>query len=145
MAIGWWTGAGSITIAASAIVGGLLIGVSIRRRGIFLVNLPVGLLGALLTLRIDGTAREGGPRGFDPLGQTLAIVALAAIRRLTDRGRAAGTHQRRRPGIGRARRPRRHLHSGRGEKPRADAPARALPQCLLQLGRRLRCHRQPHL
>ena len=48
--VGLWTAAGGISIAAGPIVGGLLLG-PFGWRSIFLVNLPVGVLGAYLTLR----------------------------------------------------------------------------------------------
>ena len=76
-AVGWWTAAGSITIAAGPVVGGLTLAVA-RGRMIFLVNLPICLIGALLTLRVPETERRQGG-GFDFLGQILGIVALAAL------------------------------------------------------------------
>ena len=77
-AVGWWTAAGSITIAAGPIVGGLILAVASWRM-IFLVNLPICVVGALLTLRVPETERERGGRGFDLAGQILGIVALAAL------------------------------------------------------------------
>ncbi len=77
-AVGWWTAAGSITIAAGPVVGGLILAVASWRM-IFLVNLPICLIGALLTLRVPETEREPGGRGFDLIGQLLGIVALAAL------------------------------------------------------------------
>jgi DHA2 family methylenomycin A resistance protein-like MFS transporter len=77
-AVGWWTAAGSITIAAGPIVGGLMLGVA-GWRSIFLVNLPVCLLGAWLTRGTDETDRLHGGHGFDLSGQLLGIAALALI------------------------------------------------------------------
>jgi MFS transporter, DHA2 family, methylenomycin A resistance protein len=77
-AVGWWTAAGSITIAAGPIVGGLLLGTA-GWRSIFLVNLPVCLLGAWLTLGTRETDRLHHRRGFDLAGQLLGICALAAL------------------------------------------------------------------
>jgi DHA2 family methylenomycin A resistance protein-like MFS transporter len=86
-AIGWWTASGSVAIAAGPIIGGLLLSVT-TWRSIFLVNLPVCLLGAMLTLKIADTRPDRGTdnadsdsddrRGFDTPGQILAILALAA-------------------------------------------------------------------
>ena len=76
-AIGWWTAAGSITIAAGPVLGGLILAVASWRM-IFLVNLPICVIGALLTLRVPETERRHG-KGFDFVGQVLGIVALAAL------------------------------------------------------------------
>ena len=87
---GWWTASGAITIAAGPIVGGLILGVA-SWRAIFLVNLPVCLLGAWLARRLPETAKpEGRRRGFDPLGQVLGIVALGALVAATIEARPAG-------------------------------------------------------
>jgi DHA2 family methylenomycin A resistance protein-like MFS transporter len=77
-AVGWWTAAGSITIAAGPIVGGLLLGVA-GWRSIFLVNLPICGLGIWLTHGTAETNRKSGRHGFDFAGQLLAVVALGAI------------------------------------------------------------------
>jgi len=78
-AVGLWTAAGGVSIAAGPILGALLIGIA-GWRSIFLVNLPLCGLGAWLALRtLPSSAR--GPRGerLDPAGQVLAIVALTAF------------------------------------------------------------------
>lgn len=77
-AIGWWTAAGSIMIAAGPIIGGLLIGIT-SWRSIFLVNLPVCAVGMLLTLKVEETKRLPNGRGIDIIGQLLGIVALGTI------------------------------------------------------------------
>jgi MFS transporter, DHA2 family, methylenomycin A resistance protein len=77
-AVGWWTAAGSITIAAGPIVGGLLMSVA-TWRSIFFVNVPVCLLGAWLTLRVPETERKAQHRHFDLPGQVLAILALTGL------------------------------------------------------------------
>jgi MFS transporter, DHA2 family, methylenomycin A resistance protein len=77
-AVGWWTAAGSITIAAGPIVGGLLMSVA-NWRSIFFVNVPVCLLGAWLTLRVPETERKAQHRHWDLPGQLLAILALTGL------------------------------------------------------------------
>ncbi len=77
-AVGWWTASGSIAIAAGPIVGGLLLGLS-GWRSIFLVNLPICAIAALLTLRVDETVIANRQGGFDLTGQALAIIALISV------------------------------------------------------------------
>lgn len=77
-AVGWWTAAGSITIAAGPIVGGLLMSVT-NWRSIFFVNVPVCLIGAWLTLRVAETERKTSHKPFDLPGQVLAILAVTGL------------------------------------------------------------------
>ena len=77
-AIGWWTAAGSIAIAAGPIIGGLLLGMA-SWRSIFLVNLPVCAIGAALTWRLPETVRKEPDGGFDMAGQIFAILMLAGL------------------------------------------------------------------
>src|SRR5260221_9556852 len=75
-AIGIWTGAGAVASTAGPVLGGLLVGF-IGWRSIFLVNLPIGLIGIWLTLRFVGqTERSPLRHRPDLAGQTLAILAL---------------------------------------------------------------------
>jgi len=78
-AIGIWTAAGGVSIAAGPVLGGLLVA-SLGWRSIFLVNLPVCALGAWLTLAT--TTKEspaGAPRPLDLPGQALAALALTGL------------------------------------------------------------------
>jgi DHA2 family methylenomycin A resistance protein-like MFS transporter len=78
-AVGIWTAAGGVTIAAAPVVGGLLMQ-SFSWRSIFLVNLPLCLIGAAMTWRYAPPARRTGEaRPFDPAGQLLAILALTGL------------------------------------------------------------------
>lgn len=77
-AVGWWTAAGSITIAAGPIVGGLLMSAT-NWRSIFFVNVPVCLLGAWLTLCVPETEIKAQHKHFDLPGQLLAILALTGL------------------------------------------------------------------
>lgn len=76
-AIAWWTAAGSIAIAAGPIMGGFLL--QLGWRSIFLVNLPICLVGTILTLRLPETEPSSNGKTFDLPGQLLAILALASI------------------------------------------------------------------
>jgi DHA2 family methylenomycin A resistance protein-like MFS transporter len=79
-AIGIWTAAGGVSIAAGPVVGGLLL-TGLGWRSIFLVNLPICAFGIALTLRwVPPTQRnKEKQRSFDLPGQALAIVALTAF------------------------------------------------------------------
>jgi MFS transporter, DHA2 family, methylenomycin A resistance protein len=79
-AIGIWTAAGGVAIAAGPVVGGFLLN-WFGWRSIFLVNLPICAFGLFLTLRcVPPTSRDQTKhRSFDLAGQALAIVALTAL------------------------------------------------------------------
>ncbi|SAK51276.1 major facilitator transporter [Caballeronia catudaia] len=80
-AVGLWTAAGAVSIAAGPIVGGVLIA-AFGWRSIFWVNLPICAAGIVATLLwVDRTRPQDADRarGVDLPGQALAIVALAAF------------------------------------------------------------------
>jgi DHA2 family methylenomycin A resistance protein-like MFS transporter len=82
-AVGLWTASGAIAIAAGPVLGGLLIA-AWGWRSIFLVNVPLCLLGLVAAFAWI-PAPEGGaepahrPVGVDLPGQCIAIVALTAF------------------------------------------------------------------
>lgn len=73
-AIAMWTAAGGVSIAAGPILGGFLIHLSSWRL-IFLVNIPICLVGLLLGLRLPESERRPN-RGFDIPGQLVWLLAL---------------------------------------------------------------------
>ena len=79
-AIGIWTAAGGVAIAAGPVVGGFLL-TGLGWRSIFLVNIPICALGLALTLRcVPPTQRDKRkPPSFDLAGQALAIVAMTTL------------------------------------------------------------------
>ncbi|SEA95247.1 MFS transporter [Paraburkholderia sartisoli] len=86
-AIGWWTAAGAMSIAAGPVVGGALIA-AFGWRSIFLVNLPICAGGLLATFawipRGSAESKTSSqdaqrPRSVDLPGQLLAIVMLTAL------------------------------------------------------------------
>lgn len=78
--VGLWTGCGGAPLAAGPLAGGVLISL-FGWRSIFLVNVPIGLLGLWLTMLIpDGHPRTGG-RGLDLAGQITGFRAVRSIDR----------------------------------------------------------------
>ena len=76
-AVGWWLGGASVALTAGPPVGGVLIA-TIGWRSIFLVNLPIGLLGLWLTWRfVTDTPRAS--HKLDLPGQLAAILALGML------------------------------------------------------------------
>jgi len=77
-AVGWWTAAGGVSIAAGPVIGGLLIG-ALGWRWVFLVNLPLCLAGVAMTLAFVPEVPPREKRPLDLPGQALAFVALAGL------------------------------------------------------------------
>lgn len=77
-AIGVWGGVVGISMAAGPIIGGLLVD-SVGWRSIFWINLPVGLVALLLTLRYVPESRAPKARRPDPVGQVLVIALLGSL------------------------------------------------------------------
>lgn len=91
-AVGWWGACGGISLAAGPMLGGVLV-THLGWRSIFLLNLPIGLIGICLTLR--HVAAHGGShrRSLDWSGQATAILALAATTvALTEAGALGWAH-----------------------------------------------------
>lgn len=88
-AVGIWVGCGGIAMAAGPLVGGILIQL-FDWRSIFFVNVPVGLLGIGMTLRIPRDAAAWPPQHFDLTGQLAAIVALGGLIAVLIEGGAMG-------------------------------------------------------
>lgn len=76
-AVAAWTAAGGVSIAAGPILGGFLIHIS-NWRLIFLVNIPICLIGILLSTRLSESERHPG-KGFDIPGQLVWMFALTAL------------------------------------------------------------------
>ncbi len=78
-AIGLWTAAGGVSIAAGPVVGGFLIQ-ALGWRSIFLVNLPLVALGVALTWRfVPETPHGDRGRHLDLKGQALAVLTLSSL------------------------------------------------------------------
>ncbi len=76
-AIGVWAATGGVAAAAGPPLGGLLVQADWRL--VFLVNVPVGLLGLLLGARTLVERREADPGRPDVLGAAAFIVAIGAL------------------------------------------------------------------
>ena len=77
-AIGVWGGVIGISMALGPVVGGALV-TSVGWRGIFWVNVPIGLAAVVLTRLFVPESRAPQARRVDPLGQSLVIVILGAL------------------------------------------------------------------
>jgi len=78
-AIGWWTAAGGVSIAAGPVVGGMLLQ-AFGWRSIFLVNLPLCAAGIALSLWVlPEISRSTQRRAFDPLGQGCVVIAMTCL------------------------------------------------------------------
>jgi EmrB/QacA subfamily drug resistance transporter len=77
-AIGIWGGVVGLSMALGPITGGLLVE-TVGWRGIFWVNVPVGIAAIVLTALFVPESRAARARKVDPVGQALVIVLLAAL------------------------------------------------------------------
>jgi EmrB/QacA subfamily drug resistance transporter len=77
-AIGIWGGVVGISMALGPVVGGALVS-SVGWRGIFWVNIPVGVAALILTALFVPESRAPHARRVDPIGQLLVIVSLASL------------------------------------------------------------------
>jgi EmrB/QacA subfamily drug resistance transporter len=71
-----------IAAASGQLVGGLIIGwnpVNVGWRGIFLINIPIGLAALILSRRFIPESRADRPGSLDLLGMTLVTIGLTAV------------------------------------------------------------------
>jgi EmrB/QacA subfamily drug resistance transporter len=88
-AIGVWGGVFGLSLALGPVAGGVLVD-SVGWRGIFWVNIPVGIAAIILTALFVPESRAERARRPDPLGQALIIVLLASLTYAIIEGPAAG-------------------------------------------------------
>lgn len=77
-AVGWWGAVGALSLAAGPVLGGILV-THLGWRSIFLVNLPIGIIGIFLTLRHAARDGAGHQRSLDWPGQAAAALARATL------------------------------------------------------------------
>ena len=77
-AIGMWGSVFGLSMALGPIVGGALVD-SVGWRGVFWVNIPVGVAAIILTALYVPESRAGKYRRPDPFGQILVMILLATV------------------------------------------------------------------
>jgi len=77
-AIGFWGSVFGLSVALGPVIGGALVD-SAGWRGVFWVNIPVGVAAIALTARYVPESRAAVKRKLDPFGQVLVIVALVTL------------------------------------------------------------------
>jgi EmrB/QacA subfamily drug resistance transporter len=77
-AIGFWGSVFGLSIALGPVIGGALVD-STGWRGVFWVNIPVGIAAIGLTARFVPESLATVKRKLDPLGQALVIVVLGSL------------------------------------------------------------------
>ena len=88
-AIGIWAAGASLALTAGPLAGGALIAL-VGWRSIFLVNLPIGLVGLWLTWRYAVETARSPDRELDLVGQAAAIGALGCLAAAIIEGGASG-------------------------------------------------------
>jgi len=77
-AIGVWGAVFGASLALGPVIGGALVA-SVGWRGIFWVNIPIGVAAIVLTALFVPESRAGRARRVDPVGQILIVVFLATL------------------------------------------------------------------
>ena len=77
-ALGFWGAVFGLSLALGPVLGGALVA-TVGWRGIFWVNIPVGIAAIVLTALVVPESRAARPRRVDPVGQVLIIVMLASL------------------------------------------------------------------
>jgi len=88
-AVAVWAAGASAALSAGPVVGGVLIAV-FSWRSIFLINVPLGLIGIGLTWRYARETPRSAQTGVDLGGQLAGIIALGALAAATIEGGARG-------------------------------------------------------
>lgn len=88
-AVAFWASGASFTLTLGPLVGGVLIKF-FGWRSIFLVNLPLGLLGLWLTIRYAKETPRNFHRRIDLPGQIAAVLALGSLAGVLIRGGQVG-------------------------------------------------------
>ncbi|HTB03297.1 MAG TPA: MFS transporter [Bradyrhizobium sp.] len=90
-AVGIWAAGASMALISGPLIGGGLIAL-VGWRAIFLVNLPIGLVGMWLSWRYASETTRSPQREIDLPGQLAAIAALGCLAGAIIEGGALGWH-----------------------------------------------------
>ena len=77
-AIGVWAAVVGVSMAMGPVVGGFLV-TALGWRSIFWINIPVGIVAAVLTIRYVPDSRAPHARRIDGVGQVLVIALMASL------------------------------------------------------------------
>jgi DHA2 family methylenomycin A resistance protein-like MFS transporter len=77
-AIGIWAGVGGIAAASGPVLGGILTA-GFGWQAVFYINIPVGIIAILLTLKYVAHAAQDNKGAFDLPGQVAGILSIAAL------------------------------------------------------------------
>jgi DHA2 family methylenomycin A resistance protein-like MFS transporter len=88
-AVGLWAAGASVALTLGPLVGGVLIEL-FGWRSIFLVNLPLGLIGLLLAVKYADETPRDSRRAVDAPGQVTAVLALGLLAAVLIEGGRAG-------------------------------------------------------
>ncbi len=90
-ALGAWGATFALSVALGPVIGGVLVE-SVGWRGVFWVNIPIGLAAIALTARYVPESKAPRPRRPDPAGQGLLIVMLGSLTYAIIEGPTDGWH-----------------------------------------------------
>lgn len=77
-AVGVWAAVVGVSMSLGPVIGGLLVG-SLGWPSIFWINIPVGLVAVVLTVRYVPDSKAPRPRRLDGVGQALVVLLLSAL------------------------------------------------------------------
>ena len=77
-AVGIWGAVAGASLGIGPLIGGALTE-AIGWRSIFWINVPIGILAALLAARFVPESKAARARVFDPIGQALVLIGLATL------------------------------------------------------------------
>lgn len=77
-AVGIWGAVSGISLGIGPLIGGALTE-TVGWRSIFWINIPIGIIAALLAARFVPESKAPRARAFDPVGQVLVLTGLATL------------------------------------------------------------------